>query len=64
MAAAQTGNDIIVETAIELVAVAIFGVMAGMSPDMGTVMVIFMWGLVLGWALLHTTELQTIVGHL
>jgi len=60
----QTGNDIVAVTAIELLGVAVFGVMAGMSEGMGTIMVVIMWGLLLGWALLHTTELGDMVKNL
>jgi hypothetical protein len=60
----QPGNDIIVTTAIELVAVGVFGVLAGMSDSMGSVMVVFMWGLVIGFMLLHTTQLGSIVKDL
>lgn len=48
-------------TAVELLAVAAFTMLAGISDDMGAVMVVLMWGIALGWLLLHTTELQKMV---
>ena len=48
-------------TLIELVGVALFAILAGMSDDMGKLMLVVMWGIVLGWGLLHVSELQTLV---
>lgn len=63
MAAAtkQPGNDIVTTTAVELVGVAVFTMLAGISDDMGSVMVVIMWGILLGWFLLHTTEFGNMV---
>jgi hypothetical protein len=57
----QPGFDIVSVTLIELVGVALFAILAGMSDDMGKIVLIIMWGIVLGWALLHVSELQTLV---
>ena len=57
----QPGNDLITVTAVQLVGVAAFTMLAGISDDMGTVMVVIMWGIFLGWMLIHTTELGTMV---
>lgn len=57
----QTGRDIVVTTFVELLAVALFAILAGMSDDMGKVMLILMWGFMLGWMLLHTKQLETMV---
>lgn len=57
----QPGNDILTVTFVELVGVAVFTMLAGVSDDMGSVMVVLMWGILLGWMLLHTTELGTMV---
>lgn len=57
----QPGNDIITVTFVELVGVAVFTMLAGVSDDMGSVMVVLMWGILLGWMLLHTTELGNMV---
>lgn len=59
--ATQTGHNLVATTAVELVAVAIFAIMAGMSDDMGKVMLILMWGFFLGWCLLHTQQLAGMV---
>lgn len=58
---AQPGHDIVVTTAVELVGVGLFGILAGVSDDMGTVMVVIMWGILLGWLLTHTTDLGNMV---
>jgi len=62
--AKQPGSDIVITTAIELLGVGVFTILAGISDDMGAVMVVIMWGIVLGWFLLHTAEFQKIVGSL
>lgn len=61
MATQQTGHDIVTTTAIELIGVALFGILAGISDDMGSVMVVIMWGILLGWLLLNTAELGNLV---
>lgn len=58
---AQPGKDLITTTFVELLAIGLFAVLAGMSNEMGKVMLIFMWGLVLGWMLLHTSQLAGMV---
>lgn len=63
-AKAQPGHSIVTTTFVELLGVAVFTVMAGFSDDMGSLMVVLMWGILLGWALLHTSQLQTIVSAL
>lgn len=60
----QPGWDVTTTTLVQLLGVALFTVLAGMNDEMGTVVVILMWGFLLGWMLLHTTELATMVGHL
>lgn len=62
--AKQPGNDIVITTAIELLGVGVFTILAGISDDMGQVMVVIMWGIVLGWFLLHTSEFAKMVGSL
>lgn len=57
----QPGKDIVTVTFVELVGVAVFTMLAGISDDMGSVMVVLMWGILLGWMLLHTTELGNMV---
>jgi hypothetical protein len=57
----QQGHDIVITTAVELLGVALFTMLAGISDDMGSIMVVIMWGIMLGWLLLHTTELGNMV---
>lgn len=57
----QTGHDVVTTTAVQLIGVAVFTALAGVSDDMGSVMVVLMWGIFLGWLLLHTTELGNMV---
>lgn len=61
MATTQAGHDVVTTMFVELVAIALFAILAGMSDDMGKMMLIFMWGLVIGWMLLHTSQLATMV---
>lgn len=63
-AAKQPGNDIVITTAIELLGVGVFTILAGVSDDLGQVMVVIMWGILLGWFLLHTSEFAKMVGAL
>lgn len=62
--AKQPGNDIVITTAVELLGVGVFTILAGVSDDLGQVMVVIMWGILLGWFLLHTTEFAKMVGSL
>jgi len=59
--ATQTGHDIVVTTAGELIGVALLAILAGISDDLGSIIVILMWGFLLGWMLLHTQQLGTMV---
>lgn len=60
----QPGWDITTVTLVSLLGVALFTVMAGFSDDFGRVMVVIMWGLFLGWGLLHTDQLGNMVKSL
>jgi hypothetical protein len=55
---------VVTTTFISLTGVALFAILAGMSDNMGKIMLIIMWGFVLGWMLLHTSELKTLVSAL
>lgn len=59
--ASQPGHDLLDTTAIQLIGVATFTILAGINDDMGSTMVIVMWGFALGWFLLHTTQLSNMV---
>lgn len=58
---AQPGHDIVTVTGVQLLGVGIFTIIAGINDDIGGVMVVIMWGIFLGWLLLHNTELQKMV---
>jgi hypothetical protein len=60
-AAKQAGNSLVTTTFVGLFGVAVFAILAGMSDDMGKIMLIIMWGIVLGWFLLHTSQLSSMV---
>lgn len=60
----QPGRSLVTTTAVELVGVALLAILAGMSDDMGKLMLILMWGFVLGWFLLHTQQFAGMVKHL
>lgn len=49
----QTGHSIVVTTTVELIGVAAFAALAGMDDDLGKLLVVVMWGIVLGWLLLN-----------
>lgn len=51
------GSDLIVTTAFELIGVGIMSLLAGISDEMGTVVVIVMAGFLLGWLLLNSAKL-------
>lgn len=48
-------------TAVELIGVSLLAILAGISDDMGKVIVVLMWGFLLGWLLLNTAQLGNMV---
>lgn len=58
---AQQGHDIVTTTFVELVAIGLFAVLAGMNDDAGRMILVIMWGIVLLWLLTHTSQLSTMV---
>lgn len=60
----QPGRNIVVSTTVELVGVGILALLAGISEEAGSTVVVFMVGLLVVWLLLHVTELANIVGKL
>jgi len=54
----QPGNDIVVTSAFELIGIAALTLLAGVNPQLGSIMVIIMVGFLLGWLLIHSSELQ------
>jgi hypothetical protein len=57
----QPGRDIVTTTFASLVGVALFTILGGMNDQMGKVMLVLMWGFMLGWLLLHTSQLAGMV---
>lgn len=62
--ASQPGHDALTTVFLGLLATGVFAILAGISDDMGKVMLVFMWGIVLGWMLLHTSQLGNLVKDL
>jgi uncharacterized membrane protein len=60
-AKAQTGNDIVVTTTVELIGVALLSLLAGANNNLGSVIVIIMAGFLIGWMLMNTSKLQSLV---
>lgn len=58
---AQQGRDIITTTFVELVAVGLFAILAGMNDEAGKLLLVIMWGIVLLWMLTHTSQLAKMV---
>ena len=54
----QPGFDIIVTTAVELVGVGLLALLAETSNDVGTIIVVFMVGILIIWLITHTAQLQ------
>lgn len=54
----QPGNDVVVTTTVELIGVGLLTLLAGVSKQLGSVVVIVMVGFLVGWLLINTTELQ------
>lgn len=57
----QLGRDIVTTTFVELVAVGLFAILAGMNDDAGKMLLVIMWGLVLLWMITHTGQLANMV---
>jgi uncharacterized membrane protein len=55
---AQTGNDVVITTAVELIGVSLLALLAGANNNLGSVIVIIMVGFLIGWLLLNTSKLQ------
>lgn len=64
--AAETsaGSELIATTAVQLLGVGIFAIIAGISDELGKVMVVIMAGILLGWLLLHTSQFAALVAKL
>jgi hypothetical protein len=60
----QPGYDIVVTTAFELIGVGLMSLLAGISDQMGKVVVIVMSGFLLGWLLVNSGTLAKWVSNL
>lgn len=56
--ARQPGNDIVVTATVELLGVGLLALLAGVNRPLGNIVVIIMVGFLLGWLLIHTSQLQ------
>jgi hypothetical protein len=61
MAATQTGHDVVTVTFAGLAGTLLLAILAGFSDNMAKIILIIMWGFVLGWLLLHTSQLSSMV---
>lgn len=60
----QSGYDVVVTTAFELIGVGLLALIAGISDQVGKIVVIVMVGFLIGWMLLNTSTLTGWVGNL
>jgi hypothetical protein len=56
--AKQPGSDVVITTAFELIGIGVMTLLAGISDDVGSIVVIVMVGFLLGWLLLNSSELS------
>lgn len=57
-------HDALVSVFIQLLGVGTFALIAGISDEMGKIVVIIMAGLMLVWALTHVNLLSSLVGKI
>jgi hypothetical protein len=60
--AAQPGYDIVVVTAFELIGIGLLALLAGVSNQVGKLVVILMVGFLIVWGLSNTDVLQKFLG--
>lgn len=54
----QPGYDVVVTTAFELIGVGLLTLLAGVSNNMGSIVIIVMVGFLIGWLILNTGTLE------
>lgn len=59
--APQQGHDLVDTTAVQLLGIGLFTILAGMNDELGDAFVIIMWGIFLGWLLIHTSDFAKMV---
>lgn len=57
---AQTGNEIVVTTAVELIGIGLLALLASSNDQLGSIIVIFMAGILVLWLIMHTSQLKTL----
>jgi hypothetical protein len=62
MAAKAPQHDAIITVGVELLGVSLLALIAGISDDVGRIVVIFMVGVAIVWGITHTSVLTTIAG--
>lgn len=60
----QSGYDVVVTTAFELIGVGLMALLAGTSDNMGSIVVIVMVGFLIGWLIMNSGTLSKWVGNL
>lgn len=60
---AKTGEDVIITTIIQLLGVGLLALIAGISDDVGSIVVTIMAGIMLIWLMTHSTQLKAIVSR-
>jgi hypothetical protein len=58
----QPGADIVTTMTVELLGVGLLTLLAGVSKQLGSVVVLVMVGFLIGWLLINATELQKWIG--
>lgn len=61
---AQPGHSVVVTTTVELIGVAVLAFLAGTDDELGDVLVIVMWGIVLGWFLINANTFASWVSKI
>lgn len=59
----QPGYDVVVTTAFELIGIGLLALLAGVSDNMGKIVIIVMSGFLIGWLLLNTGVLEKYLGN-
>lgn len=60
----QSGYDVVVTTSFELIGVGLLALLAGISDQMGKIVIIVMVGFLIGWLIVNTGTLSKWVGNL
>lgn len=58
----KTAPDVIIEGIVQLLGVGVLALLAGISDDVGHIIVVIMAGIMLMWMMTHTEQLKAIIG--